>query len=223
MVFQGLSRITMAFCALRYPDNPRAARLRVCAGHARATSLPGRTLVASRCVVELLDVVHSRRGGMPATELGEPGWVAAVAGWAVTHPHGATIAASSLWVVPGADRSAAASSRPADRYGAMSSTSRVPTAGGTTAGRTAGTPGSPRPPRARPSGRPPPDDATAAADHFDVGRLDGGQPASGAGGRGQHRGGVDAVAQVPDDHPDAVRGHDHDPRVPGRPLTPAPH
>ena len=60
----------------------------MCAGHARATSLPGRTLVASRCVVEVLDVVHSRRGGMPATELGERGRVAAVAGWAVTAEDG---------------------------------------------------------------------------------------------------------------------------------------
>jgi len=60
----------------------------VCARHARATSLPGCTFVASRCVVELLDVVHSRRGGMPATELGERGRVAAAAGWAVTAEDG---------------------------------------------------------------------------------------------------------------------------------------
>src|SRR5665647_1691109 len=53
-----------------------------------------------------------------------------------------------------------------------------------------------------------------AADHFDVGRLDGGQPESGVGGRGQDGGGVDAVAQVPDDHPHAVRGHGHNLRGP---------
>src|SRR5665647_682848 len=32
-----------------------------------------------------------------------------------------------------------------------------------------------------------------AADHFDVGRLDGAEPESGVGGRGQHGGGVDAA------------------------------